>query len=96
MGEAYEDGVGVPPDRTEAKKWYAKSCERGHEPSCDWLLEGPERGECAERFAAAVRSPARKCVARWRRFWVEIDAPSGNQSSLAGTSGFTFSLALDA
>jgi TPR repeat protein len=37
LGMMYDDGKGVPQDRTEAAKWHRKSAEQGYADAKEWL-----------------------------------------------------------
>lgn len=45
VGYMYENGLGVPSDRSEAIKWYRKAAEKGHDGAKDRLLILPETME---------------------------------------------------
>lgn len=53
VGKIYEDGIGVPPERPLAVKFYTKACEGGHKLGCFYLHKMNGQGE-----GAAVGGPS--------------------------------------
>lgn len=58
VGKIYEDGIGVPPERPLAVKFYTKACEGGHKLGCFYLHKMNRQGEGAAAVASSSPSNA--------------------------------------